>query len=181
MVTVHIVIHATGMGVSAMDAARLLSILGVLLIVGFNVMGMTADRIGNRSAFIISFIVLTVSFVWLILNKDIWGLYLFAVVSGFAFGGMQVLFSPMVAELFGLSSHGVILGAAGFIGGIGAAVGPAMAGYIFDVTSSYYLAFIICVIMAAVAVILALLLRPLIRGSTFRSASLPRWLSLRRF
>ena len=96
-----------------------------------------------------------------ILTEEVWVLYLFVGVLGFACGGMQVLFSPIVAELFGLKSHGVILATAGFIGGVGSAIGAAMAGYIFDVTSSYSLAFIICAILAVVAFILALLLRPL--------------------
>jgi len=160
-ITVHIVIHATGMGVPATSAANLLAIFGALLIVGLNVMGMSADKFGGKSALIVSFALMTVAFLLIILSKEIWILYLFAGVLGFAAGGMQVLFSPIVAELFGLRAHGVILASTAFFGGVGAAVGPAMGGYIFDVTGSYSLAFIICAIMAAIAFMMALLLRPL--------------------
>jgi len=162
-VTVHIVIHATGIGVPAISAARLLAVFGALLIVGMNTMGMTADKFGNRSAFIISFVIMTISFILVLLINEAWVLFLFVGVLGFACGGMQVLFSPIIAELFGLSSHGVILATAAFIGGIGAAVGPVLAGYVFDTTNSYSLAFIICLVLAAIAIILALLLRPLRR------------------
>ena len=65
-----------------------------------------------------------------------------------------------MAELFGLSSHGVILASAGFIGGIGSAVGAAMAGYIFDVTGGYQLAFLICAGAGAVGLLLSAILRP---------------------
>lgn len=161
IVIVHIVIHATGMGISAANAANILAIAGALSIVGMNIMGMAGDKFGNKLAFVTSFVLMAIAFLWLLLAGETWMFYLFATIFGFAFGGMQVLFSPMVAELFGLSSHGVILATAGFTGAIGAAIGPALAGHIFDITSSYSLAFIMCAIISTVGFILALLLRPL--------------------
>jgi MFS family permease len=149
------------MGLLAINAANLLAIFGALLIVGLNVMGMSADKFGGKSALIVSFALMTVAFLLIILSEEIWMLYLFAGVVGFASGGLQVLFSPVIAELFGLRSHGVLFASAVFLGGIGAAVSPAIAGYIFDVTGSYSLAFIICAIMAAIAFMMALFLRPL--------------------
>ena len=166
-VTVHIVIYATGMGVPAMSAARLLSVFGAFLIVGFILIGMIADRISNRFGFTISFILSAVAFILMLLIRDVWVLYLFMAVLGFACGGMQVLFSPIVAELFGLSSHGVILATASFLGGFGSALGPPMAGYIHDVTGSYSLSFVICAILSVVAIVFALTLRPIIvKGET---------------
>ena len=163
-VTVHIVIHATGLGISAASAANILAIVGVLFIVGVNVMGITGDRLGNKLAFFVSFVLMAIAFLWLLPSRETWMLYLFAGIFGFAYGGMQVLFSPIVAELFGLSSHGVILAMVGFAGAIGAAVGSALAGYIFDITNSYSLAFLICVIIAIVGFVLTLLLRPISSG-----------------
>ncbi len=87
-------------------------------------------------------------------------LYLFAAIFGFGHGGVMTLLPPTVAELFGLKSHGVILGATAVVGSIGAALGPVVSGYIFDVTSSYNLAFLICAVTAAVCFVLTLLLRP---------------------
>ncbi|MFC1980393.1 MFS transporter [Chloroflexota bacterium] len=159
-VMVHIVIQATGIGVSVANAANILAIVGALSIVGMNTMGMAGDKFGNKSAFVVSFLVMTLAFLWVLLARETWMFYLFAAVFGFAYGGMQVLFSPMMAELFGLRSHGIILATAAFAGGVGAAVGPVLSGYIFDVTSSYSLAFIICAILSAIAFILTLLLRP---------------------
>jgi len=82
--------------------ANLLAILGALLIVGLNVMGMSADKFGAKSALILSFTLMTVAFLLIILSEEIWVLYLFAGFAGFAAGGLQVLFSPVIAELFGV-------------------------------------------------------------------------------
>jgi len=69
--------------------------------------------------------------------------------------------SSVVAELFGLRVHGTILGFSNFIGMVGEGTGPVMAGYIFDVTRSYRLAFLICISLSIIAFILALLLKPI--------------------
>ena len=44
--------------------------------------------------------------------------------------------------------------------GVGSAVGAAMAGYIFDVTGSYRVAFIVGVVVSVVGLILTALLKP---------------------
>ena len=103
---------------------------------------------------------MAVALFWLQVASELRMLYLFAGIFGFAYGGMQVLFSPIVAELFGLRSHGVILAATAFSGTIGAAIGPFLSGYIFDITSSYNLAFLICATMAAIGFIFASVIRP---------------------
>ena len=66
----------------------------------------------------------------------------------------------MVAELFGLRAHGVILGMTIFCGMVGGAVGPLVAGMIFDVTGSYQLAFLILAGIIVITLILTSLLRP---------------------
>jgi MFS family permease len=158
MVLVHIVIHAIGLGISPANAANIIAIYGVVSIVSVNIMGMCGDRFGNRPTFAASFLLLAIAFFWLLAARETWELYLFAVILGIAYGGMQVLFSPLVAELFGLKSHGVILGSAAFGGSIGAALGPLFAGYIFDETGSYTIIFIICASLAMIAVVMTLLI-----------------------
>ena len=159
-ITVHIVIYSTGLGISANNAVNILALIGGVSIVGMSVMGGTADKIGNKRSIAISFALMAIILFWLIVSKELWMLYMFAVFFGFGYGGIQALLSPITAELFGLKSHGIILGTAAFAGTIGAAVGPIAAGYIFDTTASYNLAFLICAIIAVLGFILTLLLPP---------------------
>jgi len=157
---VHIVPHATDLGTSAASAAYILATAGGAHLLGGVVLGNSADRIGNRPAFIICFILMSVALFWFVPVTTEWMLYLLAFVFGFGGGGGATLMSPLVAELFGLRSHGLILGfmTLGFTSG--AAVGPFIAGLIFDVTVSYQLAFIICAAVGVVGLILAAVLRP---------------------
>jgi MFS family permease len=147
-ITVHLVIHAIGQGIPATHAAFTLSLMGGACIVGMNVMGNMADRFSNKVGLGISYLFMGLSLVWLIPSHAEWSFYLFSVVFGFAYGGMQVLFSPLVAEVFGTRSHGVILAAGALVGSVGAAIGPIASGYIFDVSGSYIIAFILCATLA---------------------------------
>jgi len=159
-ILVHIVPHAIDLGIAPASAARILATIGGVSMAGRIVMGSVSDRVGGRKAMIICSIVAIGSLVWLQSATELWMLYLFAVIYGFAHGGFFTIPSPLVAELFGLSSHGAIFGTIFFAGTIGGAIGSPLAGYIFDVTGSYQLAFLICVVASVVVFILALLLRP---------------------
>jgi MFS family permease len=166
-ISVHIVIHAIGQGFSIGVGVNSLAIIGLTTIAGMIVMGVTADKIGNKTTMAIGFALLTVTLLWLIVSQELWMLYLFAAVFGFAHGGIMTLLPPTVAELFGLKAHGVILGATAVVGSIGAAIGPLVLGFIFDITSSYNIAFLICAAIAGACLILTLLLRPIATGSSY--------------
>ena len=71
--------------------------------------------------------------------------------------------SPVVAELFGIKSHGSILGAVSFTFTIGGAAGPVVTGYIFDVTGSYQVAFLLCAALGVVGLVSTAVLRPIKR------------------
>ena len=126
-----------------------------------NTIGMAADRIGNRTTFPINFMLIAIAFISLVLTEEVWVLYLIAGVFGFAYGGIITLQPLLAAELFGLSSLGVILGSVTFGYTIGGAAGPVVSGRIFDISGSYRLAFVVCGILAVIGIILALSLTPL--------------------
>jgi len=160
-ITVHIVPHITELGISAASAASVLATAGGMSIIGNFVLGSAADRIGNRQVFIIGFIMMATVLFWLVPAAEAWMLYLFAVVFGFAHGGMGASESPLVAGLFGMSSHGLIFGVVGLGFTLGAAIGPFLAGHFFDITDSYQVAFLVCAAMSIVGLILTALLKPM--------------------
>jgi MFS family permease len=102
----------------------------------------------------------TASLLWLVPARELWVLYLFAIVFGLASAGMGTSESPLVARLFGLSSHGLIYGVVGIGFTAGGALGPLVTGYICDLTDSYQMAFLVCAGFGALGLILTVLLRP---------------------
>jgi len=160
-IMLHIVPHITDLGISPASAASILAAIGGMSVAGNVVLGGAGDRIGNRRVCIIGFVLMLVSLFSLVVVTEVWMFYLFAVVFGFGNGGCNTSESPLVAKLFGLNSHGSILGIVSLGFTIGAAIGPFLTGYIFDVTGSYQTAFLVCGAIGIVGLVLAALLAPL--------------------
>ena len=158
-IMVHIVSHAAELGISTVSAANILATIGGASVVGKVLMGKVGDRIGSRQTFIIGFILMTAALSIVLPAKGEWVLYLFAALFGFAFGGCVSSESPIVAELFGLSSHGLILGVIALSFLLGGAVGPLLFGYIFDVTGSYRWGFLVCAAVSFVGLMLTSVLK----------------------
>jgi len=159
LVLTHIVPHATDVGIPAMKAATVLSLIGGSIAAGRLIMGRVSDSIGRKATAITCALLVAVAMIWLIWSRDLWMLYLFSIVCGFSFGGFDPPLTALIGDTFGLRSIGVIMGTLNIAWGIGATAGPFMGGLIFDVTYSYSLAFSI----GALAMLTAALLITLIR------------------
>jgi MFS family permease len=70
------------------------------------------------------FILLIAALLWLQVAEALWMLFFFAAIYGVAHGGFFTPFSPVVAEFFGIKSHGALFGIAMFSGTFGGAIGP---------------------------------------------------------
>jgi len=92
-------------------------------------------------------------------------LYVFAVIFGLAFGGIDAPVVALLGDIFGLRHIGVIMGVLAVGWCIGAAIGPALAGRIFDVNGNYTFAFLACVIAMLIAAVLILLVKQPKRGA----------------
>jgi MFS family permease len=160
-ITVHIVPHATNLGISEVAAANILAINGGIGIIGNFVMGgILGDKIGNRKAFIIGLFLMAAALFWLVPARELWVLYVFALVFGIGIGGVGTSESPLLARLFGLTSHGLIYAVLGLGWTTGGAVGPIVTGYLCDINGNYQLAFLISGIVAALGLLLIIILRP---------------------
>ncbi len=161
-ILVHIVPHATDIGIATIKAAGILSTIGGVSMLGRLSVGIAIDRIGTKKCLMACLVLLILSFLWLCIARGIWMLYFFAAIYGIAHGGIFTVISPIVAELFGLRSHGAFFGIVAFSGTVGGAVGPVLAGLVFDITLSYHLIFLFLVVLSFTSFLIALFLRPAI-------------------
>jgi MFS family permease len=157
-VGVHIVPHATDLGIPEIMAASILSISAGVGIFGRLSIGFISDRIGTRLTLSACLSLATLGIIWLLFANEIWMFYLYAVLQGLSFASVVTLLPVLTAEFFGVKSLGLMIGALTLVGIVGEALGPIITGRIFDVTESYRLAFLICVIMIAIALTLSLVL-----------------------
>jgi len=159
MIFIHIVPYAVDRGISPMDAAFILSLIGLANMPGRLVLGRLSDVVGRKALGIICALVqfgVVLSLIWI---SELWVLYLFAIAFGFLWGGSGTTITILIVDLFGTRSLGAIMGMMSAGWAIGAAIGPAIGGYIFDVSGRYFGAFGI----GAAALLTAACLLPFIK------------------
>jgi MFS family permease len=159
MIIVHLFNHATDIGIDPLIAASLVATIGILSIAGRLIMGVGSDKLGNFNILIICCILLIISFVLLIFAKSLWLLYIFAVIFGFAYGGEVPQIPLFLGKFFGTRALAALTGVILFVSNIGGALGPLVAGKIFDLEASYKWAFILGAVIGFGALAIALILK----------------------
>jgi len=167
LVFVHVVSYAVDMGNSLMDAAIILALIGGTTIPGRLLVGRVSDTIGRKAPAITCAVLQVGALLWLMWAQELWMLYVFAIAFGFLWGGLGVLTTALIGDVFGMRSIGAIMGMMSAGWALGAASGPAIGGYIFDVSGTYFMAFA----AGAVAILLAALLVALVTISYGSEAS----------
>jgi MFS family permease len=124
-------------GASPVAAAALIGVIGVASTLGRLAIGAVADRAGRVRTFQASFAVLAASFlIWLGGTSWPW-LVAFAIVLGTGYGGWIALQPTVVAGLFGVRGLGGLVGLVYTAAGVGALVGPPLAGVLVDATGGF--------------------------------------------
>lgn len=155
VVLVHITPYALDNAIPALTAASIVSFISVFSTIGRVATGFLADRIGGRSVLVACLITATAALTWLLFTGPVWMFYVFTLAFGLAYGGMVPLTTIVPVDLFGLASFGVIFAGLNLVSTTGEAMGAPVAGFIFDATGSYRIAFIICIAIDTLATILA--------------------------
>jgi len=158
LVLTHVVPHAMDTGIPALEAATVLSLIAGSNVAGKLLMGRISDRASRKVTAIICALLVAGAMIWLNWSHDLWMLYLFGIVCGFSLGGIDPSVTALIGDTFGLRSIGMIIGTLNIGWGVGAAAGPAVGGLIFDVSKSYFVAFLTgALAMLALALLVALI------------------------
>jgi MFS family permease len=160
IMVVHSVPYGIDIGMSPEAAAGIVTTFAAVGTSARIISGFVLDRIGCRRVLMFASLLITVGLLGIAALQTTWSLFLFAAIFGFGFGTLASTMSPLTAELFGMTSHGVIFGVISFGATIGGGIGPLAAGKIFDMTGAYTLAFITGAIFSFCALILVFFLKP---------------------
>ncbi|XP_046553544.1 monocarboxylate transporter 4-like [Haliotis rubra] len=88
--------------------------------------------------------------------KDYVGIMTYQVLVSIFYGSSQVPLSPLVVQLFGVHKLSTVFGWMMLWGGVGALVGPVIAGWLHDVTRSYSIGFHVGGVLVMLAAVLLL-------------------------
>jgi MFS family permease len=159
LIFVHAVPHAVDMGISPMDASVMLSLIGAANIPGRLIVGKVSDTIGRKTLGVACILVQSASLLWLIWAHELWMLYFFAIAFGFLWGGAGTITTSLIGDVFGTRSLGAIMGVMTAGWALGAAIGPAIGGYIFDMSDSYFAAFAAAAAVTLISALFVALIR----------------------
>lgn len=161
-VTVHIVAYLESVNVPTSIAAVAVTGMTLCSLIGRVGFGFLGDFTNKRYLIALSLGLQTIGlFLFSIITVDkMWLLILFLLTFGPGFGGPIPLRPALQADFFGTKSYGTIMGLMAVISTIGGLASPVFAGWIFDITGSYHIAWQIFTVIILPAIPLVLLTRP---------------------
>ena len=144
-IAVHLVPHATDAGISATSSALALGLIGGISIPGRLLSGILSEKIGCRKVMALSLCCTAMCLLLLLFLKSTSMLYCFVFLYGIFTGMVMTAEVGIVGEFFGMRCLGGLLGISSSIAFVVAAFSPYMMGYVFDVTGSYSIAFMVII------------------------------------
>jgi MFS family permease len=155
----HVVPYATDVGISSSTAALILTVSSIGGIAGTLLAWMIARKLGYRWTLVLLTALNAVALLLFVFAGSVWMFYLLSVLVGFAFSAAVPVRMGVTPPLFGLRAIGALLGLTALAFSVGAIVGPFLAGYIFDSTGGYDLAFLIFGVLLLVGAVALYFLR----------------------
>ena len=148
LVSLHQLAFAVDVGFDKLYAATVLGVGSFLAIAGTIFTGTISDYIGRERSAILAYgisIVGVVCALFITGPQQRWLLWLHACFFGLTWGARGPAITAKTADLFPGRHLGAILGVITIGAGIGSAVGSWAAGWIFDISGSYRLAFLLAI------------------------------------
>jgi MFS family permease len=122
------------------------------------VFGALADVIDRKRVFIMNLGVMLLGSLCLA-SLDTRLFWPFLILFGLGWGGLYTMLQVLTIDCFGLKCAGKVLGTITVLDALGGGLGPWITGVIYDQTGSYRLAFMLVVVLVALALVAATVVR----------------------
>ncbi|MFH1560241.1 MAG: MFS transporter [Chloroflexota bacterium] len=159
-VSLHAVPLVEDMGYSTAIAAAVLGSIGMVSLVGRVGGGILNDIIGTRRVAVGCILSLAFSFLIIAQAHTLWQVWLFVLIYAPSYGCSAATMPAIKGDFFGRRNFGTIMGLAGILQTGGSMFGPVFAGYVYDITKSYRIAFFVFAGLLMISAALFLSLKP---------------------
>ena len=153
MLSVHVVPHARDRGIDLAQAALALTAYGLGSVAGRLVLGAGSDRLGTKTTMLLCF-ALQIGALAALIAPSARLLPLAMAVYGVGFAGADTVIVRVIPDVFGLRALGSIMGVLALGWRCGAALGPAVTGFIYDLTRSYTIPFSVAPVLTLASLVL---------------------------
>jgi MFS family permease len=141
-IVLHQIPHLISIGLSADTAGGILGMMIFASIPGRVIFGFLGDRIKKNKLLAATMIIQGIGVLVLAFASNIIHVYAFVVIYGLTYGGCIPLLMAFRGDIFGRKNFAQMSGIMSPFRMIGNVIGPVLAGYLFDVTGSYKVAFV---------------------------------------
>jgi OFA family oxalate/formate antiporter-like MFS transporter len=141
MISVHVVSYARDQGIGLTSASLSLTAYGLGTTAGRLAFGPLSDRLGGRPIMRLCVGLQVVALAALAFGPHQEILLVLLALFGLGFTGADSVYVRAIPDVFGLRAVGAIMGILSLGFRVGAAIGPAAAGFIHDATGSYAVPF----------------------------------------
>ena len=159
LVLTHFMPHAMEHSFSEWEASAALGVMGAMNIVGTISSGWLCDRFGRRGPLATYYFIRGLSLLYLLYVHDVPSLTLWAAIFGLNWSSTVPPTTTLTANIFGRFSVGELSGWSFLSHQVGAALGAALAGWLYEWTGNYNAAFISAAFLAFAATGMALAIR----------------------
>jgi MFS family permease len=140
-IVVHQIPHLMDLGVSFQSASTVLGMMVLVSVPGRFIFGSLGDRYNKKMLLFFLCVLQAAGILIFIQANSAFLLYLFVILYGTGYGGAIPLSISLRADLFGRKNYATISGLTMTVTTIGTVTAPIVAGYLYDLTRSYTLAF----------------------------------------
>ncbi len=160
MVTTHIMPYLEHLGYSRHTASFMAMMIPVISIVGRLGIGWISDQTAYRAIIILILLGQLAGIILFLYSNLFFLLILFVILFGVTYGGIVVIRLIALRDYYGTASIGSILGLCFGLTSAGSVAGPLFAGWIFDTTGNYSLAWILAGTLLLVSIPLVAIMKP---------------------
>ena len=141
-IVLHEIPHLVNIGIDEVTAAGILGLMISISIPGRLIFGFLGDYFEKRKLLAVTMILQGIGVLIFAYASSIVHVYSFVVIYGLTYGGCIPLLMAFRGDLFGRKKFAQMSGIMSPFRTIGNVIGPVFAGYLFDLTGSYKIAFI---------------------------------------
>lgn len=161
VVVVHLFNFAIDSGIPPFVASGAPAAIGLGSLFGRLVLSALLTEVLESKRVLFFCFLLQGSSIFLLLGiRETWAFYLFGILFGFFYSGTVPIFPTMLGNFFGLGSLGTIYGFFGTSYCVAAIGGPLLAGYIHDISGTYFYAFLLTIFFCYAAAISSFFVKP---------------------
>lgn len=161
VVVIHLFNFAIDSGIPALVASGAPASIGAGSIVGrVTISGLITEVLESKRVLFLCFFLQGSSLFLILIFRQTWAFYLFGILFGFFYSGWVPIFPTLLGRFFGLSAVGTIYGFFGTSYCVAAIGGPLLAGYIHDISGTYFYAFLLSIFFCYAAAISSFFIKP---------------------